>query len=336
MKFIAFSQYLAYNVGGAEKSMMEILKKLSTKEHQIEIISFKNKKFNAQNSKSDFPKEWKISFINTLELKRFFYLEYVLNRSRLKEIFSKLDKDAQLYTYALYYPTAINAFDGKSTLYIRCEHDLGLNYNYHNGIKYILKEIYKLIEWPFFYLYKQDLKRALQKADKIICNSNFTKKLLYDLYQVDSKVENPYVNSNRLLEEYNSRKNEIKDKGVVFVGDAIIKGIKTVEKTAALLPNISFYIFKRDVTQTLIKGNIHYMPWQKSEADIYKYAKVVIVPSIWLEAFGRVSKEADLLGIPVLVSDRGGLPESIAYKEQFIIKNYLDEYTWAKEIEKYV
>ncbi len=43
----------------------------------------------------------------------------------------------------------------------------------------------------------------------------------------------------------------------------------------------------------------------------YKTAKILLVPSLWEEAWGRVVTEAHVSGIPVLASDRGGLPESV-------------------------
>ncbi len=45
--------------------------------------------------------------------------------------------------------------------------------------------------------------------------------------------------------------------------------------------------------------------------DIYSKAKVLLAPSRWEEAWGRVATEAQFSAIPVLASDKGGLPESV-------------------------
>ena len=43
----------------------------------------------------------------------------------------------------------------------------------------------------------------------------------------------------------------------------------------------------------------------------YASARVVVVPSLWYEPFGLVALEAMARGVPVIVSDRGGLPEVV-------------------------
>ena len=43
----------------------------------------------------------------------------------------------------------------------------------------------------------------------------------------------------------------------------------------------------------------------------YAQARILLVPSVWEEAWGRVVTEAQLSGIPVLASAIGGLPESV-------------------------
>lgn len=44
--------------------------------------------------------------------------------------------------------------------------------------------------------------------------------------------------------------------------------------------------------------------------EIYLAARAILAPSLWQEPAGRVAAEAVLNGIPPLVSDRGGLPET--------------------------
>ena len=126
-----FSKYLAYMVGGAEKSTYEVLKQKSNEGYDIELISFDAiNTLGAKSKKVEFPKNWKLSYIKNMFLfKRFFYYEYVFNRSKLKKYFSKLDNNAILYTYAIYAPIAINSFKGKSKLFIRSETDLAINKN---------------------------------------------------------------------------------------------------------------------------------------------------------------------------------------------------------------
>jgi glycosyltransferase involved in cell wall biosynthesis len=40
-------------------------------------------------------------------------------------------------------------------------------------------------------------------------------------------------------------------------------------------------------------------------------ARAVVMPSIWSEPFGRIPVEANRLGVPAVVTDRGALPETV-------------------------
>lgn len=52
-------------------------------------------------------------------------------------------------------------------------------------------------------------------------------------------------------------------------------------------------------------------PWTNSPEHLYPALDVLAVPSEWPEPFGRVAIEAQACGVPVLVSDVGGLPETL-------------------------
>ena len=46
-------------------------------------------------------------------------------------------------------------------------------------------------------------------------------------------------------------------------------------------------------------------------ADIFSVTKILLVPSVFEEPFGRVAAEAMINGVPPIVSDRGGLPGTV-------------------------
>jgi glycosyltransferase involved in cell wall biosynthesis len=46
-------------------------------------------------------------------------------------------------------------------------------------------------------------------------------------------------------------------------------------------------------------------------ADFFALTRLLLVPSVFREPFGRVAAEALINGIPPLVSDRGGLPQTV-------------------------
>jgi glycosyltransferase involved in cell wall biosynthesis len=49
-----------------------------------------------------------------------------------------------------------------------------------------------------------------------------------------------------------------------------------------------------------------------SAGAVYAHAKLVLMPSRYFEAYGRVAKEASLLKLPVVASARGGIPEAVS------------------------
>lgn len=64
--------------------------------------------------------------------------------------------------------------------------------------------------------------------------------------------------------------------------------------------------------------------------ELLRHARVVLVPSLY-EGFGRVAAEALTLGIPVITSDRGALPEVVRSFGQCLP---LDEDRWLKAIKE--
>ena len=58
-------------------------------------------------------------------------------------------------------------------------------------------------------------------------------------------------------------------------------------------------------------SNLHRMANTTDPRDFYRVSRAVLMPSLWLENGGLVAREAMANGLPVLASDRGGLPETL-------------------------
>lgn len=57
--------------------------------------------------------------------------------------------------------------------------------------------------------------------------------------------------------------------------------------------------------------NVTVVPYQPDVRIIYAITRVLLYPSFWVEAFGRMVVEAQLNGIPVLAARHGGIPEAL-------------------------
>jgi len=62
-----------------------------------------------------------------------------------------------------------------------------------------------------------------------------------------------------------------------------------------------------------ISENVHFAGkiWGKELIDIVPKAKIGIVPSVWFEPMGGVALELIASGLPVIVSEEGGLKECV-------------------------
>lgn len=66
---------------------------------------------------------------------------------------------------------------------------------------------------------------------------------------------------------------------------------------------------------------------------VYGRTRILLAPSKWEEAWGRVASEAHCSGIPVLGSTRGGLPEAIG-KGGVTLDHDAPADDWARELKR--
>ena len=103
---------------------------------------------------------------------------------------------------------------------------------------------------------------------------------------------------------------------VTMINPCAVKGIAIFLALARQMPQVPFAAVASWGTTSQDRAALAELPNVRllephDEIDrIFAQTRVLLVPSLWDEAFGRVAVEAMLRGIPVLASDLGGLREA--------------------------
>ena len=230
-----------------------------------------------------------------------------------------------------------NPFESQTKLYVNEFLKLQSLYKFsiieiHNRPSYI-KILSKKIKNKVFSLYFHndplsmngsktinDRKLLLKTCYKIIFNSNWSKKRFLE------GLENKFVNSNKLLVFFQSaKKNNLqvinnKKKWITFVGklnkakgyDIFVKAILRVLKK---YPDWKAKIIgdeKREKIQ-LIHRNADILGFLNHDKviKIFEKTSIAVACSRWEEPFGRTSLEASANGCAVIITNKGGLPETV-------------------------
>ena len=321
-KIIVFDKFLGYKVGGAELSLKKLLENLSG---DFRFIGCEvRKSFSAKKLKEEnFP----VERIKIKEIPRFPYLEYFLNRKKIIKFISKQEGDC-LFSQGLWAGLGVNNFQGKTVYFARDEYNLNQIINYYSGIKYWFKKIYLFTQYPFIKKLFSDNEQAIKKADLVIANSDFMRKMIKEKFGRESEVIYPVVDISKLQKVILPPLNE--RPFLTLIGSELLKGRPIIEKIAQKMKNHQFMIVGRDFKKQIQKDNILYQPWLKNSLEIYKKTKIFLIPSLWQEAFCRVGLEGLSLGIPCIGSDKGGIGEVL--EKKFLIKDVWETNKWVEAI----
>jgi glycosyltransferase involved in cell wall biosynthesis len=153
-------------------------------------------------------------------------------------------------------------------------------------------------------------------VDRYLVSSRFLRTILIRAGYPENKIELLPLYADEALP-----KTKRSDKGsVLFFGRLeYYKGVQTLIEAMRSFPETKLDILGAGSYEKtlwrLAKENdlINFHGFQKGKdlASFIARARVVVVPSIWYEPFGLVAVEAMRAGVPVIVSDRGGLPEIV-------------------------
>jgi glycosyltransferase involved in cell wall biosynthesis len=147
-----------------------------------------------------------------------------------------------------------------------------------------------------------------------VANSAFTAQAVRRAFRINCEVIPPLVRRA-------SYATESERTHVVFVNPVWQKGVATVIALARCLPHRKFLIvecwpiprWERLKLWFAVRAlpNVTWHPPTTDMRDVYRRARLVLVPSRWREAWCRVVTEAHVSGIPVVATNIGGLPESV-------------------------
>lgn len=321
VRIAVFSKYFGFNVGGAERSVLAIMESLEAEGNTIVAYVNRNpRRYGAGGRRFELPSSWEVrTFSLPLDWTRFRFVEYAANYRTLQSIAKSMTDIDVLYAYGHMSPAVLLAFAGKRVYLVRDEYGLGWNRNYYHGWRSLVQGLYFLVEAPLRALWMRDLMQLFRSAS-LIGNSRFIADEMSRLSGGrDVQLIPPQINKAALMREYQDAAMEISaPRGVVVVADNVLKGGDIVRRVARLMPEQRFYVFDRRYTTEHKEGNITCLPWQASAGSVYRYASLVMVPSRVNEAFPRVIIEAQCLGIPVVASSRGGIPEAIVDRSMLV------------------
>jgi glycosyltransferase involved in cell wall biosynthesis len=153
----------------------------------------------------------------------------------------------------------------------------------------------------------------LDRADLVISNSRFLQHALREHAGVESHVVPPFIDTRVLVTQQVGAERTC----LTFVGLDAWKGASLAIRLAEALPERSFLFLDgprstarwRERADRL--GNVTRAGWTPDMAPVLNQTRILLMPSLWEEPFGRLPVEAGACGVPTIASARGGLPESV-------------------------
>ncbi|MEL7048412.1 MAG: glycosyltransferase, partial [Pseudomonadota bacterium] len=169
-----------------------------------------------------------------------------------------------------------------------------------------------------------------------IANSQFTAKAYADAFGIKCTVIPPTIDTSKFSFE-SSRE------FVTLINLYPEKGYEKAKKIARACPEIPFlFVESWKLHGEHLKAidadlsdlpNVTFMRRTNDMETVYGRTKILLAPSKWQEAWGRVASEAHCSSIPVVGSTRGGLPEAIGPGGELIDYDAPDD-VWVSSLRK--
>lgn len=170
-----------------------------------------------------------------------------------------------------------------------------------------------------------------------VANSSFTATRLRDRFGIDAVVIPPIFASLATPAPA-----PVTGDRVLFINPVADKGLEHALEIAAMCPAIPFeflesWTLNAEQRRALLVRlaalpNVTLTSHQTDMAPVYERARLLIAPSRWEEAWGRVATEAQAAGLPVIATRIGGLTEAVGSGGVLMPRNAPAQ-AWAAAVE---
>lgn len=189
----------------------------------------------------------------------------------------------------------------------------------------IIISTHSIYSFPKQGLYNIFARTIFNTADKILCLSKKSSEEIRELGIEDKKIETftYWIDLKKFTNHIEARKKfNWKEKFIVlFVGrlilekgiDVLLKSVNSWDKNIGLVFVGTGPMERQIINEASDNPRIHFLGKidQGNLPDIYSSADVLIVPSTSEEGFGRVIMESLSCSLPVIASNKGGIPEAM-------------------------
>ena len=178
------------------------------------------------------------------------------------------------------------------------------------------------------------------KCAKIICNSDFTKKVFEKIFpETSDKLEVVLPNFGYDLFQYKKERPCGKIK-VFAANSSVLKGRNLITEIAASNPDIEVnYVDCRAADIGMLQSSKNINIFGKvSREEMYNYystSHVTVLPALLQETFSGVACESILSGTPVISTIKGNLPDLVHNNISGQLIQDLDPIEWTEHIRKW-
>lgn len=199
--------------------------------------------------------------------------------------------------------------------------DLVISYGGHPVVQEALRRAQSQGITTLFWLHNGQLadERLFRHVDQVLTVSSYIANHYRDAIGIDSETLPPPPHYAEVLAPADNRN------FVTFVNPAPHKGVALFARLADMLgserPDIPILVVQSAADTSILNSvpgidfakypQIMTVPSVPKPADFFELTRILLVPSVFHEPFGTVAAEALLNGIPAIVSNRGGLPETV-------------------------